>query len=155
MKRADALLGSLIRDLGIQEGIRLAQITKDWHRIFHQPLTSHMFPSQFSQGQLTLHVDSHVWLQEMHFHKTAILGKLRAYGVNAVRFRLGKAGASGRGKAAGSMSGRGSVRKALSPDQVSLVEDAVSCVEDPELRGAIAAAMKKAVALGKTKTGLR
>ena len=155
MRRADALLGSLIRDLGIQEGIRFAQITKDWYHLFQEPLSSHMFPSYFSQGQLTLNVDSHVWLHELHFHKTAIIKKLKAYGVKAVRFRLGRTGCSRQGKRGRSVSDRGKASKVLTPEQVSLIEEAVSGVEDSELKSTIAAAMKKAVASGGTKTGLR
>jgi hypothetical protein len=155
MRRADALLGSLIRDLGIQEGIRFAQITKDWHHLFQQPLSYHMFPSHFSQGQLTLNVDSHVWLHELHFHKTAILKKLQAYRVKAVRFRLGRTGSPGQGKSGRGLSDRRKASKVLTPEQISLIEEAISKVEDSELKSTIAAAMKKAFVSGGTKTGLR
>ena len=75
--------------------------------------------------------------------------------MKAVRFRLGRTGSPGQGKIGRGVSGRRKASKVLTPEQVSLIEEAVSGVEDSELKSTIAAAMKKAVVSGGTKTGLR
>lgn len=142
MKRADSLLKPLVRDLGIEDGIRLSQIKRHWYTLFHKPLSHHMSPSFLSGNELLLTVDSPVWLQELKFYQGDIITKLALYEVKTVRFRLGRVNA-----AENAETGReGGKAKPLTAHDRSFIEDTVSTIEDEELREVVKKAMGKAIA---------
>ena len=85
MQRADSLLKPVIRDLGIEDSLRLAEIRRNWTVLFSEPVSSRMFPSFLSRGELVLTVDSPVWLQQLNLCKGDILLKLRASGIRESR----------------------------------------------------------------------
>lgn len=90
MIRADDLLAPLLKNLSIEEGVRLARIKKSWHTIFDKPLSLHMSPVKLSEGELLLNVDSPIWLHQLSYYKKEITGKLSAFGIKDIRFRLGR-----------------------------------------------------------------
>lgn len=90
MKKAGAVLGPLLKSLGIESSVRLARIKRDWHGIFDEQITSHLFPVSFSERELLLHVTSPIWMQQFSYHKSEIIKKLSIYGVQDIRFRLGR-----------------------------------------------------------------
>jgi hypothetical protein len=142
VKRADSLLKPLVRDLGIEDGIRLSQIKRHWYTLFHKPLSHHMSPSFLSGNELLLTVDSPVWLQELKFYQGDIITKLALYEVKTVRFRLGRVNA-----AENAETGReGGKAKPLTAHDRSFIEDTVSTIEDEELREVVKKAMGKAIA---------
>jgi hypothetical protein len=146
VKRADSLLKPLVRDLGIEDGIRFAQIKSHWQTLFQKPLSQHMSPSFLSGNELLLTVDSPVWLQELKFYQQDIIMKLALYEVKTVRFRLGRVNADEK-----SESGRGERVKPLTAHDRSFIEDTVSTIEDKELREVVKKAMGKAIATVRTK----
>ena len=148
VKRADSLLVPLIRELGVEEGVRLASLKKNWNQLFTEPLSSHMFPSVLSNGVLTLNVDSHVWLNELRFYKEEIIKKLSPFGIDAVRLRLGKVipDTKLRGKR------QRPVIKALTEDELDFMEKTVSRIEDQELKDIVRKAIVKSVATHKPKS---
>lgn len=147
VKRADFLLKPLVRDLGIEEGIRLAQIKSHWNTLFQKPLSYHISPSLLSGNELLLTVDSPVWLQELKFYQEDIIKKLAAYQVRTVRFRLGRVNA-----VANQEEGRkGRKDKPLTAQDRSFIEDTVSNIEDEELKEIVKKAIGKAMSAGKVK----
>jgi len=90
VKKTGAVLDPLLKNLGLESGVRLARIKNDWHGIFDEQITSNLFPVSFSDRELLLHVTSPIWMQQFSFHKSEIIKKLSAYGVQDIRFRLGK-----------------------------------------------------------------
>ncbi len=90
MNKADAVFGPILKGLGLESGVRLARIKRDWHGIFDEQITSHLFPVSFSEKELLLHVVSPIWMQQFSYHKKEIIKKLSAYGVQNIRFRIGK-----------------------------------------------------------------
>ena len=90
MKKTGAVLGPLLKNLGLESGVRLARIKHDWYGIFDEQITSNLFPVSFSDRELLLHVTSPIWMQQFSFHKSEIIKKLSAYGVQDIRFRLGR-----------------------------------------------------------------
>ncbi len=90
MEKAGSLLGPVVKRLGIESGVRLSQIKKDWHTLFEKPLSLHMYPSRLTEGELLLNVDSPIWIQQLNFFRKDILTKLSRYGVREIRFRIGK-----------------------------------------------------------------
>ena len=146
VKRADALLKHLVKDLGIEEGIRLAQIRFDWHTLFQKPLADHMSPFLLSEGELLLTVDSPVWIQELKFYREDILKKLASYQVRTCRFRLGKVNPpADRGAKR-----RGQKSRSLTDYDRSFIEEAVSDIQDGELKRTIQKTIARAITGGKT-----
>jgi hypothetical protein len=147
VNRVDSLLIPFVRDLGIEDGVRLAEIKMNWHNLFNKPLSYHMSPSMLSGDEIVLNVDSPVWLQELNFYKEDIIKKLSAYSVKAVRFRLGTLMTS---TSRGRISKKSEVRR-FTTEELSYIDEAVSQIEDEKLKEVAKTAMEKAIASGKTK----
>jgi hypothetical protein len=90
VKKTGAVLDPLLKNLGLESGVRLARIKRDWYGIFDEQITSHLFPVNFSDSELLLHVASPIWMQQFSYHKSEITKKLSNYGVRNIRFRLGR-----------------------------------------------------------------
>ena len=154
MKRADTLLAPFLKNSGIQDGVKLAAMQAQWYHLFSEPLSYHILPFRFSQGELLLNVDSHVWLQELNFLKRDIVKKLSAYGVRTVRFRIGKT----RSRSAGRLRtgcDKGITYRKLTADELSYIEETVSGLPDEQLRRTVRIILEKAIATGRTKIALR
>ena len=147
MKKAGSLLAPIINQLGIADGVKFADLKKDWPALFKSPLSFHMSPSHLSNGELVVVVDSPAWLQELSFSKEILLKKLGSYGVKSIRFRLGRVSVNmpkgGRGKRSGI--------KQLTQKECALVEEMVSKIGDEGLKVTVKNVLEKAVASGKTK----
>jgi hypothetical protein len=90
VKKTGAVLDSLLKNLGLESGVRLARIKQDWYKLFDEQISSQLFPVNFSDGELLLHVTSPIWMQQFSYHKSEIIKKLNTYGVKNIRFRLGR-----------------------------------------------------------------
>ena len=154
MKRADTLLTPFLKNSGIQDGVKLAAMQAQWHLLFSKPLSYHILPFRFSQGELILHVDSHVWLQELNFLKRDIVKKLSSYGVRTVRFRIGKT-ESQPGSRLRNGGVKGTKYRKLTSTELSYIDETVSALPDEELRRTVRTILEKAIATGRTKITLR
>ncbi|OHE57235.1 MAG: hypothetical protein A2Z47_09055 [Thermodesulfovibrio sp. RBG_19FT_COMBO_42_12] len=148
MNSVDSLLTPFIRELGIEDGVRLAEIKRNWHNLFNKPLSHHMSPSMLSRGEILLNVDSPVWLQELQYYKDDILKKMRSYGVKAVRFRIGRVS-----KMSEVRSQKSEVRKPTH-EEISYIEDTVSKIDDEALRETVRRTIEKAITSNKGKVRL-
>ena len=148
MNSVDSLLTPFIRELGIEDGVRLAEIKRNWHNLFNKPLSHHMSPSMLSRGEILLNVDSPVWLQELQYYKDDILKKMRSYGVKAVRFRIGRVS-----KMSEVRSQKSEVRKPTH-EELSYIEDTVSKIDDKALRETVRRTIEKAITSNKGKVRL-
>lgn len=144
MKRADSLLIPFIRELGIEDGVKLAEIRRNWYNLFDKPLSYHMSPFILSKGEILLNVDSPVWLQELTFYKEDIIKKMSSYGVKMVRFRLGRVST----KVKSGIQGQKSRVKQLTTEELSYIEETVSKINDEKLKETVQKAMKKSFATG-------
>jgi len=140
MKKAEAVLGPMLKQLGIESGVRLERIRNEWFDIFESTLSSHMFPSSCTEHELLLNVDSPVWIQQLTYYKKEIIRKLSSFGVSDVRFRLGKVR-----KKTQPNSITKDVRK-LSADDVSFASSVVLDIGDERLKEAIRRAIEKSLA---------
>ncbi|MBM4145775.1 MAG: DUF721 domain-containing protein [Nitrospira sp.] len=147
MKRADSLLASVIKDLGIADGVKFAEIKRDWNSLFDRPLSFHMSPSMFSNGELLIFVDSPAWLQELSFFREEICRKLAPYAVKSVRFRLGRIPANTKK----TVRNRKTSIKHLSSAEHEIVKEMVSGIDDEGLKWTMKNTIEKAIASGKTK----
>jgi hypothetical protein len=147
VKRADSLLASVIKDLGIADGVKFAEIKRDWNSLFDQPLSLHMSPSQFSNSELLIFVDSPAWLQELSFFREEIRRKLELYGVKSIRFRLGRVATDTKKRVRNQKTGC----KQLTNVEQEIVKEMVSSIDDEGLKVALKTTIEKAIASGKTK----
>jgi len=141
MQRAGTLLKALVRDLGLEDGVRLAQLQSEWHSIFRKPLSDHMFPSFLSGNELILSVDSPVWMQELKYYVADIVKTLAPYRIEKVRFKLGRVRnrpSQGAGKIETPVAN-------LSPQERTFIEETVARVQDESLKTTVAKAMEKAL----------
>jgi len=144
MKKADAVLGPMLKRLGIESGVRLERIRNDWFDIFDPSLSSHMFPSSCTEHELLLNVDSPAWIQQLTYYKKDIIRKLSLFGVTEVRFRLGKV----RKKKQHDTTKKNS--RELSDNDVSFASSVVADIRDEHLKEAIRKAIEKSLASVKT-----
>jgi hypothetical protein len=150
VKRADSLIIPLVKELGVEDGVRLAEMKKNWDDLFNEPLVSHMSPFMLSEGEVILNVDSPVWLQELNFLKEDIIKKLHHYGVRSVRFRLGKVSTGIKsGIRSQSATRRESKDKSLTAKELSYIEETVSQINDDALRETARKAIQKALISGR------
>jgi hypothetical protein len=147
VRRADSLIAPLINDLGIRDGVRLAGIRKDWSSIFAEPVPLHTYALMLSGDELLIAVDSPVWLQELQFYRENIVKKLAPYGVQAVRFRIGRVSAPSKPKG---RSRRVGVRS-LTDKERSFIQEEASRVSDERLKETLKTTIEKAITSGKTK----
>jgi hypothetical protein len=143
MEKTDSLLTPFLRRLGIESGVRLVRIKENWHSIFAEPLSSHMYPVKFSEGEILLNVDSPVWMQQLSYHKRDIISKLSSYGVREVRFRTGRILRENHGKQALRDCGE------LSPEDTAFIEDLLPEIPDADLRAAVKKAVEKSLKSGR------
>lgn len=139
MKRADSLLTPLIRNLGIEDAVRLGHIKKEWACVFERPVSLHMSPANLKEGELLINVDSPVWLQQLSFYKETIIKKLHPFGIKAVRFKLGRVLPEKK------QDKTIPKRQALTAKEHSYIEETVSSIPDQELRDRIKKAIEKSI----------
>jgi len=141
MKKAEAVLGPMLKRLGIESGVRLERIRTDWFSIFEADLSSHMYPASCADRELLLNVDSPVWMQQLTYYRKDIMRKLVPYGIAAVRFRVGKVQ-----KKEQQHQGRKKVRQ-LSADDISFASSVVSEITDEQLKESIRKAIERSLAV--------
>ncbi|MGB9715518.1 MAG: DciA family protein [Thermodesulfovibrionales bacterium] len=147
MKKAGELILPFIKNLGIEDNIRLNEIKKDWDSLFKEPLSFHIYPFRLSEGEILINVDSPVWMQELKYYRDDIVKKLNGYGVKEVRFKIGRVS---RRKISNLKSQISNVRR-LTAEELSYVEKTVSQISDDKLKETVKKAMVKALIKGQTK----
>lgn len=145
MERVHYLLLPIIKELGIEDGIRLSEIKKDWNNLFYEPLSSHLLPYKLSEGKLLILVDSPIWHQQVQYFKGDLVKKLCHYGVRDVRFSLGRVSTGGK---SGFKIQKSKVRPFTTHER-SFIEETVSPLKDEQLRGAVKKAIMKALLRGR------
>ncbi|MBT9536739.1 MAG: DUF721 domain-containing protein [Nitrospirae bacterium] len=140
MKRADSLLAPLIKNLKLEDAVKLGRIKTGWADIFEKPVSLHMFPAMLKEGELLINVDSPMWMQQLSFYKDKMTDKLQGFGVKAVRLRLGKVMPWEKEK-----KGEEILHKPITADDRSYIEKTVSPIHDAELREGIKKAIEKSI----------
>ncbi len=143
MKRADTVLGPMLKRLGIESGVRLERIRNDWSVLFEPALAAHMFPSGCTGQELLLTIDSPLWMQHLMYYKKEILQKLSPFGITEVRFRLGKI------RKPSSRQTLNRKSRQLSDEEVSFITETVSEISDEHLKKAISNAIEKSFSFRK------
>lgn len=147
MKRADSLLAPLLKDSGIGSGVAFAGIKKNWFSLFQKPLSHHIAPCLLNAGELLINVDSPAWLQELKFFKEDIRKKLQPYGIQSVRFRLGRVSMN----AMPEDKSRAREARQLDEEERSFIENAVTGIDDDSMKHTLKKTIEKAITSGRTK----
>ncbi len=140
MKKAAAVLAPMMKRLGLESRVRLERIRTDWFSIFDASIASHMYPADCTDRELLLNVESPVWMQQLTYFKTDIVGKLVPYGIDNIRFRVGKLQKKKQEQPAGRKMRR------LSADDLSFASSVVSEIADEQLKVSIRKAIEKSLA---------
>ncbi|HEX8949726.1 MAG TPA: DUF721 domain-containing protein [Dissulfurispiraceae bacterium] len=145
METARSILSSLLKDLGLEERVRVEFIRKEWTALFQEPLSLHTCPVGMKNGELLIHVDSPVWLQQLKFFKQDIAKKLQRYGVTEVKLKLGRLykplGNRSEGRSVAAPSG-----KEIRDSEMAWINRTISEIRDPELKENLRRAITKSVA---------
>jgi hypothetical protein len=142
LEKADSAIYSLVKDLGMENALRLYHIKASWGAIFQEPLSLHTSPSKFTDGVLIINVDSPVWLQQINFYKTNIIKKLSRFGVKDIRLKLGRV--NDQADRIKKDQHAQSVHHEITDEaDISFIEDVVSSIKDTELRESIIQAIRK------------
>lgn len=139
MNRAETVLGPMLRQLGIENGVRLQRIRNDWPDIFEKSISSHMFPAALKEGELLLHVESPAWMQQLTYFKKEITRKLASYEITEVRFSLGNITRRREKQEAPKP------LRTLSPEDISFAASVVAGIGNKELRDSIRKAIEKSL----------
>jgi len=139
VKKTGAVLGPLLRNLGLESGVRLVRIRNDWHKIFDEQFASQLFPVSLSDRELLLNVASPIWMQQCTYHKSEIIKKLSAYDVQNIRFRLGRIPQ----KKQAVLPPRKTSE--LTPENRHFISELLSDVNDESLQEAIKKALEKSL----------
>ncbi|MBI5846453.1 MAG: DUF721 domain-containing protein [Nitrospirae bacterium] len=140
MKKAETVLGPMLKQLGIENGVRLERLRNDWSDIFEISISSHMFPATLTEGELLLHVESPAWMQQLTYYKKEIIRKLSSYAVTDVRFSLGRITQKKPKQAAERP------MRPLSPDEISFAASVVADIRNEALKDSIRKAIEKSLA---------
>jgi hypothetical protein len=84
------ILGKFAKDIGIDSGVALNQLRKQWINLVGKPIAVHTYPDSVKSGNLSVVVDTPQWIHHLGFYKNEILDKLKPLGVHSIRFRLGR-----------------------------------------------------------------
>ncbi len=147
MRPVGSLLDQFLKNLGIEEGVSLLRLQRDWPGLLGPPIPSHTFPVDLTEGELLLLVDSPAWLQELKFHRTTIAERLQSYAVRSVKLKYGSLPRQkGRGHSRRMPSGMENEERAkLHEADKAWVEKTVCAIPDPGVRDAIRSAVEKAL----------
>ncbi|MCK5426532.1 MAG: DUF721 domain-containing protein [Thermodesulfovibrionia bacterium] len=128
MQRVGTILKKFVGDYGLETGLSLVKIKKQWTKLVGQTLASHTFPDIIKGKTIFITVDTPQWMHHVSFHGHEIAEKLKSYNIEKVRFKLGKICAN-----PGCESARSDIYK-LSDEDTRYIEDTVKGIKSDELK---------------------
>jgi hypothetical protein len=143
MESVGAFLASLLKELGIEERVKLESIQREWNTLFTGPLALHTYPVDIKNGELIINVDSPAWLQQLKFFKKDMLKKLHEYRIKELKFKHGRV-YNARNIPA-KKSATSPVTRELKDTDIAWIHETIAGIQDPELRESIRKAIEKAL----------
>lgn len=142
MKSLADIISPILRESGLEEGVRFSLLKNKWDDLFREPLSLHLYPVSLRDGELLVNVDSSVWLQEVTVHREEILKVLKPFNIREIRFRLGRSGFRRQGNK-NKQGYRGN--KGLAPESLDFIDETIGLLADSELKETIRSAMEKSL----------
>lgn len=140
MQSFQSLLKKFANDFKIEGGVVITALRDKWTDLVGETIAVHTFPDMIKDRQLTLIVDSPQWRHHLDFLKNDICAKLERYGIDDLKFRIGKIPES-KGKLSKA------VEAQLTEDDLRYIENTIKNVKDEELKETF----RKLIAHGLTK----
>lgn len=137
MERAGSALGPLIKDLGLEDSLRLYRIKQSWQETLGQPLSLHTAPSGLKGGLLYVSADTPAWLQQTGYYRAQVLEKLARFGVTDIRLKLGRVESPALRKPV-------KERPLAEPDP-ALLDELVSPIGDKDVKEAVRRVVQKSL----------
>ena len=140
MQPFQSLLKKFAKDFKIEDGVVITALREKWVNLVGETIAVHTFPDMIKGKELTLIVDSPQWRHHLDFLKKDICDKLERYGINELKFRIGKIPES-KGKLSKAVEAK------LTEDDRRYIENTIKTVKDEEIKEAF----RKFIAHGLTK----
>ena len=90
MQRVGGILKRFVKDYGLETGLHLAGIKTQWQKLVGQTLAAHTSPDIIKGKTIFINVDTPQWMHHLSFYKQEMLEKLKNYGIENVRLKLGR-----------------------------------------------------------------
>lgn len=92
MKSIQDIIPQVIEQLSLRQPDRQMKIQRIWLNIIEKKMAAHCALADFTNGVLTVCVDSSAWLFQMNLNKKKILDRLREEmaDVKNIQFKIGK-----------------------------------------------------------------
>jgi len=153
MKTIGSLLRSVFSNLGIEDKLKLNSMQRQWRSIFEEPLCLHTYPVEIKNRELTINVDSPLWLAQLKFFRQDIIKKLHEYSISSVIFKHGRVYSVGiidlSSQEAKRQKEPKQSSKCITDSELIWINQTVSAVSDSELQESIRKAILKAVTSNK------
>lgn len=127
MHSLNSILGRIIKDYGLEGGIVLRAVLKQWDKLVGGAIASHTSPVEIKGKLLTVNVDSPQWLHNLGFYKQDMLDKLTSFNISDIRFRIGKVAPRDNDESEAQ-------EQMLGDDDLRYIENTLKDVKDEELR---------------------
>ncbi|MBI4686255.1 MAG: DUF721 domain-containing protein [Nitrospirae bacterium] len=128
MQRAGNLLRHLLKSYGLESGLTIQQIKKQWAGYVGETIAAHTSPESIKGKTIFVVVDTPQWMHHLGFFKQEILEKLRHYKLEEIRFRIGKIDENlGKEKDAVNVS-------KLTEEDALYIEDTIGSLKDNDLK---------------------
>jgi hypothetical protein len=137
------ILRKFIKDYGLEAGLTLTTIRKQWEKLVGGAIASHTQPEEIKGKTIFITVDTPQWMHHLGFFKQEICEKLKPYKVDEVRFKLGRLSEKDNAvKALGK-------KAALTEEDFQYIEDTLKCIKDSELKEKFRVLITNALKRGK------
>ena len=90
MQRVGGILKRFVKDYGLETGLHLAGIKTQWQKLVGQTLAAHTSPDIIKGKTIFINVDTPQWMHHLSFYKQEMLEKLKNYGIENIRLKLGR-----------------------------------------------------------------
>ena len=90
MQPLNKVLGKLIKDAGLEGGVVISAVRRQWNSLVGEGIAVHTYPDTVKGTVLTVMVDTPQWMHHLSFFKAEITDKLDHLGIRDVRFRIGR-----------------------------------------------------------------
>lgn len=90
MQRVGGILKKFVKNYGLETGLNLSAVKKQWISLVGQTLAAHTSPDVIKGKTIFINVDTPQWMHHLSFYKQEMLEKLKNYGIENVRLKLGR-----------------------------------------------------------------
>lgn len=138
------ILSKFVKDAGIEGGLALNNVRRQWEQIVGQTVSAHTSPDIIKGGILTIIVDTPQWMHHLSFYKDDISSKLGPFGIKGIRFRIGRLPVSAAEKEI-------IADAELSEEDLKYIDNTVRSIKDEELRNKFRNLIRKGLSKSKIK----